>query len=221
MPQPSPPRARDLPIPPMDHGSGDKASAFTWAMGELILLRVADGETMKAITADPRMPAYCTVYQWMRVVPEFGAAAARLRQTMAQARVADRRLRRGLARAEDGRQAPGERSLRPRTRGSCSAKALGRVLARIRAGASIGEATAVRGAPSVTTVYRRLETCPGFRIAFVDACRWRDSWLALQADIVGDDAWARGDFAAADIKVAKLEERRGRLTPRVYRASRP
>lgn len=75
--------ARDRPIPYMDKGSGWKDSAFTWAMGELILARIADGETVKAITADPRMPAYCTVFQWMRVVPAFGEAVAEVRGRLA------------------------------------------------------------------------------------------------------------------------------------------
>ena len=61
-------------IPAMDQESGHKDTAFTWAMGNLILQRMGDRETMKAITADPRMPAYCTVFQWVKVVPEFGDA---------------------------------------------------------------------------------------------------------------------------------------------------
>ena len=35
---------------------------------------------MKAITADPRMPAYCTVFQWVKVVPEFGDAYRQVRR---------------------------------------------------------------------------------------------------------------------------------------------
>src|SRR6185437_1403704 len=66
--------ARDWPIPPMDKEPGDKLSAFTWAMGRLILQRIADGETIKAITAHPKMPAYCTVYRWIHVHEEFGDA---------------------------------------------------------------------------------------------------------------------------------------------------
>src|SRR5882724_140626 len=77
--------AKDWPIPPMDHEAGDKPSAFTWAMGRLILQRMGDRETMKAITADPAMPAYCTVFQWVKVVPEFGDAYRRVRAMLAQA----------------------------------------------------------------------------------------------------------------------------------------
>ena len=76
---------RDWPNPPMDHGSGDKDTAFAWAMGDLILRRMGYRETMKTITADPRMPAYCTVFRWVKVVPEFGEAYRRLRVAQAQA----------------------------------------------------------------------------------------------------------------------------------------
>jgi len=43
--------ARHRDIPPMDHEAGDKESAFTWAMGRLILERMAARETMKVSLA--------------------------------------------------------------------------------------------------------------------------------------------------------------------------
>ena len=72
------------PIPKMDHTAGFKESAFSWAMGRVILRRISDGWSMKAITRDPRMPAYCTVYQWMKVVPEFGEAVRLIRHKRGQ-----------------------------------------------------------------------------------------------------------------------------------------
>lgn len=38
---------RDWPVPSMDHGSGHKDTAFTWAMGELILARIRAGAALK------------------------------------------------------------------------------------------------------------------------------------------------------------------------------
>ena len=35
---------------------------------------------MAAITADARMPAVCTVYRWMQVVPAFGDAVRMLKE---------------------------------------------------------------------------------------------------------------------------------------------
>lgn len=211
MPEPYP-LPRELPIPPMDKASGHKDTAFTWAMGELILARIWAGDTMKAITADPRMPAYCTVYRWMQVVPDFGLAVADLRAKLAEVRAANgdaARRRGGPARNE-------ARTRRPRTTGACSAAALGALLARIRGGASVSEAVTAPGAPSVKTLYRRVETCPGFRMAFVDACDWRNGWLGFEAELVVDEAFAIG-IPAANAKIARLKARRGQLTPKHYR----
>lgn len=214
--------ARDLPIPPMDKSSGHKITAFTWAMGRLILARIAEGETMKAITADARMPAYCTVFRWMQVVPEFGTAVADLRAMQARVRQADRdserRARKALKameRAERGTRRPRG----PSTRGSCSATALDALLARVRGGAPVSEAVTASGAPSLKALYSRLRTCPGFRIAFVDACDERGAWLGFQAEMVGEEAWegVRG-MAGTKAEIARLRGRRGRLTPRLYRA---
>lgn len=202
---------REWPIPPMDKEAGYKDTAFTWAMGELILARIADGETMKAITADARMPAYCTVYQWMRVVPAFETAVAELRATMAQTRLAERQAHR-LAR----RQALRRRPRGPSRRGAGSAAALERFLARLRAGASVSEAVVEPGAPSLKMIYARLRGCPGFRAAFADACDWRNSWLGFQAHLVVDEVAELG-IRSANAKIARLKGRRGRLTPKTYR----
>lgn len=200
--------AREWPIPPMDHRSGRKDTAFTWAMGDFILARIADGETMKAITADARMPAYCTVFRWMQVVPEFGEAVAELRGLMAQARMAERDACR---RARKGRRRGGRRPI-------CSAQALDRLLARVRDGASVSDAVAEPGAPSFRVLYTRVRGCPGFRAAFVDACDWRNGWLGFQAELVVDEVWEIG-IPAANAKIGRLKARRGRLTPKLYRES--
>ena len=74
----------------MDHEAGGKPSAFSWEMVELILARIAAGETVKEITDDPRMPCYATVYRWTHVIPEFGAAWREVREERCvQAQVAD------------------------------------------------------------------------------------------------------------------------------------
>jgi hypothetical protein len=204
---PPPLRARDLPIPPMDKSSGDKLTAFTWAMGHLILARIAEGETVKAITADARMPAYCTVFQWMRVVPEFGKQVATVRAMLAQTRLSERDAYRRVR----GRRRSGQK---PR----CSARALDLLLARVRGGSTVSAAVAQPGAPSAKALYTRVRNCPGFRAAFVDACDWRAAWLAFQAELVVDEVgdW-RISIPAANAKIAALKARRGRLTPKIYR----
>ncbi|MBU1376748.1 MAG: hypothetical protein KKE02_08180 [Alphaproteobacteria bacterium] len=85
-------------------------------------------------------------------------------------------------------------------------------------GASVIDAVAPPGAPSVRTLYGRVRNCPGFRAAFVDACDWRNAWLAFQAELVVDAVgeW-RLSIPAANAKIAALKARRGRLTPKIYR----
>jgi len=210
MPPDAPLPARDWPIPPMDKAAGHKDTAFTWAMGNLILARIAEGETVKAITADARMPAYCTVFRWMRVVPEFGEAVATVRAMLARSRLSERDAWRQV-RAQ-GWRGGGQR---PR----CSAAVLDGLLGRLREGASVTEALAAPGSPSAKALYTRVRNCPGFRAAFVDACDWRNAWLGFEAELVPDEveAW-RLSIPQANAKIAALKARRGRLTPKIYRA---
>lgn len=58
-------------------------STYTPEMGETICARLADGESLKAIGADPEMPCAATILNWARAYPEFGDAYAQARQMMA------------------------------------------------------------------------------------------------------------------------------------------
>lgn len=198
--------AREWPIPPMDKGSGDKASAFTWAMGRLILQRICDGDTMRQITADARMPAYCTVFRWMQVVPEFGAAVGELRAALAESRRSYADAVRGVR----GRRRRGGQ------REQVSAQALDLLLTQVRDGASVSAAVAACGAPSFRAVYSRVRKCPGFRAAFIDACDWRDLMLETERERVIDRVAETG-IPAANAALRALDARRGRLRPKLYR----
>lgn len=202
---------RDWPIPPMDKESGWKDTAFTWAMGHLILARISRGETVKAITADPRMPAYCTVFRWMQVVPAFGAQVAMVRQMLASSRQSNRDAHRQV---RSSRRRGGGQPQRASTRD------LDLLLARVRDGASVTEALAAPGSPSAKMLYTRVRNCPGFRVAFVDACDWRNGMLGLQVDLVVDAVAGIG-VPAANAMIARLDGRRRRLTPKLYRAPPP
>ncbi len=199
--------ARKWPIPPMDKRSGHRDSAFTWEMGELIVARIQDGETIKAITADPRMPAYCTVFRWMQVVPAFGAAVAEARAGLARER---QRL------ADARRRVRGRRRNGAGQREQASAEALGRFLDAVRDGASVSEAVAEPGAPSSKMVYSRVRKCPGFRLAFVIACDFRDFRLELDRDDAIAEVGVTG-IPAANAALRAIDGRRGRLRPKLYR----
>ncbi|WP_421936295.1 hypothetical protein [Phenylobacterium sp.] len=212
MPPPSPYRpAREWPIPPMDKQAGWKDSAFTWEMGELILQRIAEGESVRAITAHPDMPAYCTVFRWMQVVPEFGEAVAEVRGQLAQQR---------QALADAWRHARGRRRNGAGRREQVSAQALGRLLDAVRDGASVSAAVAEPGAPSFKALYSRVRKCPAFRAAFVDACEWRDIELEVAREEALDGVFVTG-IPAANAALRAIDGRRGRLRPKLYRRLPP
>jgi len=195
--------AREWPIPPMDHAPGAKPSAFTWAMGHLILQRVADRETMKAITADPRMPAYATVFRWTHMIPEFGDAYRQTRALVARFRREERDA------LQPARRKGGRRSTYTLARGRAVCDAICK-------GASLSEIVRRPGLPSFKAIYRWLRYEPKFRAEFIKACSLRTTTLQ-------DEMWeiARKATPAtvtmARHKVRRLEGRIGRLTPKLYR----
>jgi terminase small subunit-like protein len=205
---PDPRPAREWPIPPMDHGSGHKDTAFTWAMGNLILARIIEGETMKAITADPRMPAYCTVFRWMQVVPEFADAVRQVRAALATNRLNDREAHR-LARG------PKRRSGRKSTYSDLTGEIICDAIAQ---GASLSEIVARPGMPSFKAIYTWLRDQPQFREVFIEACDHRDRLLAFQAEAAIEEVFEIG-IPAAQAKINALKARAGRLRPKLYRAS--
>jgi hypothetical protein len=198
--------AREWPIPPMDHEPGLKGTAFTWPMGVLILQRIADGDTIKQITADPRMPAYCTVFRWMKVVPEFGDYVRHIRALMAINRI---RVR-DAARARKGTR---RRGGRPSTYSEAMAEWL---LEELRQGASLSDVVAHPGAPSFKAIYRWLRNRPDFRAAYIEACDYRAGWLNFLAELAHEDVRTLG-IAGVEARIAALQGRIGRLTPRTYR----
>jgi hypothetical protein len=194
------------PIPPMDHTPGFKESAFSWAMAKVILWHIARGRAMKRITVDPKLPSYATVYQWMKMVPEFGDRVADARAKLAAERLAarDAARRAGPVRRRGGR------------RQTVSAEALDALLNRVREGMAVSVATAQPGAPSTRALYSRLKVCPGFRAAYVDACGWRQFLLEGEADDARHSVREVG-YRAARARYEALLAQRGRLTPKLYR----
>lgn len=211
---------REWPVPEMDHAAGGIESRYTPQMGRVILARIAAGETVKQIAADPRMPSYATVYQWVRVHEDFAAGwievrARRARQAIADdaQAAADRaslrafKERLGLARRRRG----GRRS-------SYSAAVGGKICRRVAAGAALSHVLAEPDMPSSRVVYRWLKTRPAFRRAYHQACLQRMRELQFQIELAVD--WTREtlDLATGKAAVARLEGRMGRLVPKKYRA---
>lgn len=64
-----------------------RGSSYTTAMGELICERLAEGESLKSIGADPRMPAASTLYNWLREHDVFRSMYRFARQAQAETRI--------------------------------------------------------------------------------------------------------------------------------------
>lgn len=56
-----------------------RISTYTEKAAAEICERIADGETLREICRDPRMPAWRTVYHWTEAHPDFAARFARAR----------------------------------------------------------------------------------------------------------------------------------------------
>jgi hypothetical protein len=78
------------------YGRFGHQSRFCEVTAQEVFLRLAAGETMEAICADPEMPAETTVARWRRLEPEFDEALKVAREIQAE-RFADRSI--GLAEA--------------------------------------------------------------------------------------------------------------------------
>jgi hypothetical protein len=202
----------------MDHRAGAKPSAYTPQMGRFILARIEAGETVKAITADPRMPAYCTVYHWARIHDDFRLAWRSLRDEMAAARVHRRQQARAARQFWEPHMAKvdGRRWRRPRPSSYTRAKGLA-FCTRIAAGHSMSEVVRRRGMPSAKVVYRWLHTQPQFVADYVEACQWRE-WLLSDQSLALAEAATPATLKEARRRVQALEGRIGRLTPKTYRA---
>jgi hypothetical protein len=210
----------------MDHASGHKDTAFTWAMGRLILQRMADRETMKAITADPRMPAYCTVFQWVKMVPEFGDAYRQVRLALGRVIQLEREAERtAKVRAKAAsRIAAGKR---PRDwvsgRASSYTEAVARAFcAAIEDGAAASAVVGRPGMPTAKMVANWMKRFPEFRAMYVEASRRREVGLWVERDMVIDRAIDMGiafDIRQGNAEIAAIEGRIGRLTPKIYRSA--
>lgn len=222
-PDPSLP-AKDWPIPPMDKEAGYKPSAFTWAMGRLILQRMADRETMKAITADPRMPAYCTVFTWVKRVPEFGEAYRQVRDALAAVKREEAEGQRAAAvRAKAATAIAAGKRPRDWVSGRASTyspEVAADLCLAIEDGASLSEVVRRPGMPSFKAVYTWLRRRPDFAAMYVEACRRRELGYTFQVHMIADRAIDMGflaDLPSLDREIRAVRGRAGRVRPRLYR----
>jgi hypothetical protein len=204
----------------MDHAAGGRESRYTPEMGEVILARIAAGETVKQVCADPRTPSYATVYQWVRVHEDFAAGWRAVRARLArQAIAADAQATADRASLRTFKESLGVARRRTGGRRSSYTPVVGgKICRRVAAGAALSHVLAQPDMPSSRVVYRWLKTQPGFRRAYHRACLARERELELQVWLAVDRVQETLDLARGKAAVARLEGRMGRLVPKKYRA---
>jgi hypothetical protein len=210
-----PPASDAPPAPSMDHTGGWKDSQYTPEMGWVILQRIAAGETVKQIAADPAMPSYATIFHWRRVHEDFAYQWEAVRMSLAYLRVeAVKATARAKAVLPPGAWRRGRKSSFTVERGEA-------VCALLRQGEAMSAINARPEMPSARVVYRWLKTEPVFRRMVAEArsegLDWLD-FLRREAAFAGMKA-ALSDLHACPghrAQVEYLDGRIGRLTPKVY-----
>lgn len=201
----------------MDHKGGYKLSAYRPALGAEILRRMAAGQTIKQIAADPAMPSYPTVFRWRQMVPEFAEAYDTVRLALARrAQVEDVVRRRAELAAREAQIAAGTRRRRPAGSGRRSTydKAVAiEVCRRVAGGAALSAVAGQPGMPSLKAIYTWLKRFPEFEALYLIALDERAFWSR-------EEVFHRActtHWAAGGGWVGEIRERRGRLTPKKYR----
>lgn len=204
------------PLPAMDHTGGHKESQCGVEIARAILARVARGETIKSITADPAMPSYATLFHWLRVHAEFRDAYQMLRRELAEERIEAWELRRRSAEVWGPHKAEveGKRWWRRGRPSSFTPEKGEAVCALLAQGWTMSAINAQADMPSAKVVYRWLKTEPEFREMVAEARDEALNWLAFQRELAIESALE--DFRRAKAETARLEGRIGRLMPKVW-----
>lgn len=204
----------------MDHGGGWKPSAYRRRIGEIICARIECGETVKQVCADPDMPSYATLFQWLKVHEDFDTMYQAMRDRMrtyraeqAVKRRAEDRLRRSRVRKLTGKPARDWVSGRRSTYSRKAAKAF---CDRLGAGESGMSISADPAMPSAKCVYRWLRNEAEFREMYQAARAAQARWLEVNIHMVCDAVDLIG-LPEAKRRVARLRGKIGRLRARTWR----
>ncbi len=222
---PAKPLVRSHNLPPMDHTGGHKESQYDPRIGAEICARLEAGETVRQVAADPAMPSYATIFQWRKVWPDFAEMYDAMRARVAAAKIerADLARRSKVYWRIHKARVDGKR---PRDWVSGKKSTYDRAWAqawcdRVAAGEAGYRVSAEPGMPSQKCIYTWLKRFPEFRAMYAQARaqqRFGLDWrIYLEVDRVGDG----GDLATAKRATARLEGRRGRLTPKVWKTAPP
>lgn len=204
----------------MDHAGGWKESAYRPRIGEIICARIECGETVRQVCADPDMPSYATVFQWLKVHEDFDARYQAMRDRMRTYRAeqavrksARERWWRAHVRKVDGKPPRDWVSGRRSTYSRAVAQAYCDRLADGESGMAISADPAM---PSARCVYRWLRNEAEFREMYDAARAAQQRWLEVQIHMACDLVEVIG-LAQAKRRVAALQGRIGRMRARTWR----
>lgn len=146
------------PTPP----SGERRPPwFTPERARLLCARLASGETLKAICAEPGMPGEATIYKWLRRDPEFAEAYY----------VARRAALRWEARHRTAYAKPPRPKLKAGRPTKFTPQMVDEICERLGAGESLTDICDDPAMPSMVSVHNWLRKDAEFRARYVDARR--------------------------------------------------
>jgi len=206
--------------PWMDHTvGGGQYCQYTPEMAAIILARIEAGQTVRQVAADPDMPSYRTIYDWVESQPDFGEAWSEMRRERARAR-REEIIRRGSAAWEveiRDALAEGRKPWKKAGRKSTWTLERGEALCDlIHDGLNTRAACARPGMPDPPMVHRWLRNHPEFRESYTRAVRFRDFRLA-------DEVWdlalqaTPANLATLKPRVKHMQARVSAMRPAVWR----
>jgi hypothetical protein len=213
------PQAERAPAP-MDHSiGGRKPCQYSEQTARIILARVEGGQAVGQVAADPDMPSYRTIYDWLERHPGFAAAWAQMRSDIASFK------RRRIAEREQGAQVweairardEGRRPRRKAGRKSTYTPERGEAFCDlIMEGLSTREASARPGMPAEQMVHRWLRNHPDFRSLYLMAVEARDERLADEVLMLSERA-GPANLHLIQPRVKRLQQRVAAVRPALWR----
>lgn len=201
----------------MDHTPGAVGSQYHRKLGREICRRMAEGQTIRQIVADPEMPSYATLFHWRKIHPEFATLYDGVRDALA-ARTLARRIEietwKPFWRAHRARLGLG-RGWVAGQKTTYSLAAAEAVCRRIAGGEPLSWITAGPAMPSAKAIYGWLRREPAFRELYATAVDQRRFHMELAIEGVALAA-TPATLDAAKRQVARLEGRMGLMAPRVH-----
>ena len=210
----------DAQPPWMDHTiGGGQFCQYSPEMAALILARIEAGQTVREVAADPAMPSYRVIYDWLDRQPDFAEAWNEMRRERARARREAIARHEPAAREAEARLAlaEGRKPGRKRGRKSTWTPERGEAFCDlIVQGLSTRAASARPGMPDEPMVHRWLRNHPQFRESYARAVLIREYRL-------NDEIWDLASQAnPANLRqlkprVRRMQARAGAMRPAVWR----